>query len=133
MYQFSSGIYSYILPLLKDFVPFRLVIVKEEYSYVYILIHIYFSHTQIALCTMASNYAPLTPEEKHQLQTQPNIDLILAWATVRGIVRHPEVLQQIQIKTREVIFSIFNFYFVYKYLKCKNENEHIKNKLDKKK
>ena len=75
---------------------------------------------------MASNYAPLTPEEKHQLRTQPNIDLILAWATVRGIVRHPEVLQQIQIKTREVIFRFFKIFFVYKYLKCKKDNEHIK-------
>ena len=51
---------------------------------------------------MASNYAPLTPVEKEQLRTQPNIDLILAWALVRGISQHPEVLEQIAIKQREV-------------------------------
>ena len=51
---------------------------------------------------MASNYAPLTQTEKDQLKTQPNVDMILAWALVKGIVRHPEVLQQIQLKTIEV-------------------------------
>ena len=49
---------------------------------------------------MASNYAPLT--EKDQLRTQPNVDMILAWALVKGIVRHPEVMEQIQRKTIQV-------------------------------
>ena len=51
---------------------------------------------------MASNYAPLTPTEKDQLRTQPNVDMILEWALVKGIVRHPEVLEQIQHKTIQV-------------------------------
>ena len=51
---------------------------------------------------MASNYAPLTKTEKEQLRTQPNVDMILAWALVKGIVRHPEVLEQIQHKSIEV-------------------------------
>ena len=51
---------------------------------------------------MASNYAPLTEIEKQQLITQPNVQLTEAWALVRGITRHPEVLQQIQLKSNEV-------------------------------
>ena len=51
---------------------------------------------------MASNYAPLTPTEKDQLRTQPNVDMILEWALVKGIVRHPEVLEQIEHKTIQV-------------------------------
>ena len=54
---------------------------------------------------MASNYAPLTKTEKDQLRTQPNVDMILAWASVKGIVRHPEVLEQIQHKSIEVSSS----------------------------
>ena len=58
---------------------------------------------------MASNYAPLTQIEKNQLTIQPNVDMILAWALVKGIVRHPEVIEQIQYKTIQVsvIFKIF--------------------------
>ena len=51
---------------------------------------------------MASNYAPLTATEKEQLRTQPNVDLIIAWAVVRGISNHPEVLEQIALKQAEV-------------------------------
>ena len=55
------------------------------------------------LTDMASNHAPLTATEKHQLRTQPNVDLILAWAMVRGIdLGHPEVLEQMRMKGKEV-------------------------------
>ena len=57
---------------------------------------------------MASNYAPLTEIEKEQLRTQPNVQLIEAWALVRGITRHPEVLQQIQLKSNEEFFFCFH-------------------------
>ena len=56
---------------------------------------------------MASNYAPLTEIEKEQLRTQPNVHLIEAWALVRGIAGHPEVLQQIQLKSNEVRLILF--------------------------
>ena len=56
---------------------------------------------------MASNYAPLTEIEKEHLRTQPNVQLIEAWALVRGITRHPEVLQQIQLKSNEVRLLFF--------------------------
>ena len=50
---------------------------------------------------MASRYAPLSAIERQQLRTQPNVDLILAWATIKGIIAHPEVLEQVAIKDRE--------------------------------
>ena len=58
----------------------------------------------IKISVMASNYAPLTAIEKEQLRTQPNVELILAWAMVRGIVGHPEVVEQIRVKSNEVSF-----------------------------
>ena len=59
-------------------------------------------HKNIFTTDMASNHAPLTTTEKEQLRTQPNVDLIIAWALVRGISHHPEVLEQIALKQAEV-------------------------------
>ena len=73
--------------------------VKQQLTLLYMILIFYFQTLQV----MASNHAPLTATEKHQLRTQPNVDLILAWAMVRGIdLGHPEVLEQMRMKAQEV-------------------------------
>ena len=48
------------------------------------------------------SHPPLTSTEREQLRSHENVDLILAWALVKNIVLHPEVLEQIRIKSVEV-------------------------------
>ena len=48
------------------------------------------------------SYPPLNPTEREQLRAHENVDLILAWALVKNIVLHPEVLDQIRIKSIQV-------------------------------
>ena len=51
---------------------------------------------------MAHNYKPLTPREKEELRSQPNVDFIIRWAVRMGIPRHPEVEAEIEKKKEEV-------------------------------
>ena len=48
------------------------------------------------------SYPPLNPTEREQLRANENVDLILAWALVKNIVLHPEVLEQIRTKSIQV-------------------------------
>ena len=49
-------------------------------------------------------YPPLTETEREQLRAHGNVDLRLAWVLIKNIVLHPEVSEQIRIKSIEVNF-----------------------------
>ena len=58
------------------------------------------------------SFPPLNSTEREQLRSHENVDLILAWALVKNIVLHPEVLEQIRIKSVEVkniAFALISF------------------------
>ena len=60
---------------------------------------------------MASNQAPLMALEREQVETQPNVVFIYAWAKVRQLTTHPVGSKAIQIKAEQVNFKIISLLF----------------------
>ena len=52
---------------------------------------------------MACNRVPLTTVERQHLQELETIDVLIAWAQIRNITTHPEVIEEINKRLSKVI------------------------------